>query len=178
MVLRASVAGPSVRHSPNPILRQLALLVAAATLLTGLAKADTFVAELELEDGGSQRVLYAAPERPRAALIMLPGASGMVEIGMDGTIRRMRENFLLRTLPLWQAQGFAVVALSPPNGMSLLGHRHTAAYAATIGQAIDLSAAELQLRCGWSAPARVRPPRSAAAPGSAAGSPALSWPRR
>lgn len=103
----------------------------------GAATAETFVADLELEDGGSQRVLYAAPEKPRAALIMLPGASGIVEIGMDGTIRRMRENFLLRTLPLWQAQGFAVVALSPPNGMSLLGHRHTAAYAATIGQAVD-----------------------------------------
>jgi hypothetical protein len=61
----------------------------------------------------------------------------MVEIGNDGSIRRMGGNFLLRTLPLWQAQGFAVAVLSPPNGMSLLGHRHTPAYAATIGQAVD-----------------------------------------
>jgi pimeloyl-ACP methyl ester carboxylesterase len=112
-------------------------LAAAGAFLMGSAAAETLVADLELKDGGSQRVLYAAPEKPRAVLIMLPGASGMVEIGMDGTIRRMRENFLLRTLPLWQAQGFAVVVLSPPNGMSLLGHRHTAAYAATIGQAVD-----------------------------------------
>ena len=36
----------------------------------GAATAETFVADLELEDGGSQRVLYAAPERPRAALVM------------------------------------------------------------------------------------------------------------
>jgi hypothetical protein len=49
----------------------------------------------------------------------------------------MDGNFLLRTLPLWRAQGFAVAVLSSPNGMSLLGHRHAPAYAATIGQAVD-----------------------------------------
>ena len=122
------------------ILSGLILAIGAGMLLdaAGLpARAETFVTDLPLEDGGSQRVLYAAPERPRAALIMLPGGNGMVEIGTDGSIRRLGENFLLRTLPLWQAQGFAVVALSPPNGMSLLGHRHTAAYAVTIGQAVD-----------------------------------------
>jgi hypothetical protein len=97
--------------------------------------AETFVTDLPLEDVGSQRVLYAAPENPRATVIMLPGGNGMVEIGNDGTIRS--GSFLLRTLPLWQAQGFAVAVLSSPNGMSLLGHRHTAAYAATIGQAVD-----------------------------------------
>jgi pimeloyl-ACP methyl ester carboxylesterase len=97
--------------------------------------AETFVTDLPLDDIGSQRVFYAAPEKPRAALVMLPGGNGMVEIGNDGTIRS--GSFLVRTLPLWQAQGFAVAVLSPPNGMSLLGHRHTAAYAATIGQAVD-----------------------------------------
>ena len=68
---------------------------------------------------------------------MLPGGDGIVQIGDDGTIRRMGEGFLLRTLPLWQAQGFATAVLSPPNGMSLLGQRHTSAYAATLGQVVD-----------------------------------------
>ena len=93
--------------------------------------------DLPLADGGVQRLLYAAPDNPRAALIMLPGANGMVEIGQDGTIRRMGQNFLLRTRPLWQSHGLTVVVITPPNGMSLLGHRHTPAYAATIGQAVD-----------------------------------------
>jgi hypothetical protein len=83
------------------------------------AIADTLVVGLPLEDGGSQRVLYAGPPNRRAALIMLPGGNGIVEIGNDGSIRRMGGNFLLRTLPLWQAEGFAVAVLSPPNGMSL-----------------------------------------------------------
>jgi pimeloyl-ACP methyl ester carboxylesterase len=109
------------------------LLMAAAPSAT----AETSVTDLPLEDVGSQRVLYATPENPRAVLIMLPGGNGMVEIGNDGSIRRMGDSFLLRTLALWQAQGFAVAVLSPPNGISLLGHRHTPAYAATIGQAVD-----------------------------------------
>ena len=122
---------------PKSTLSRPALAVAAGMLLMGPATGETLVTDLPLQDGGSQRVLYAAPANPRAALVMLPGGNGMVEIGNDGSIRRMGQNFLLRTLPLWQAHGFAVAVITPPNGMSLLGHRHTAAYAATIGQAVD-----------------------------------------
>ena len=121
-------------------LSRLARAVVAGMLLMGQASAETFVTDLPLEDVGSQRVLYAAPANPRAALVMLPGGNGMVEIGNDGSIRRMGGSFLLRTLPLWQAQGFAVVVLTPPNGMSLLGYRHTPAYAANIAQAVDFVA--------------------------------------
>jgi hypothetical protein len=103
------------------------------------AAADTIVTELPLDDGGIQRVLYTSPANPRAALIMLPGGNGMVEFGPDGAFRRMGGSFLLRTLPLWQAQGFAVAVLTPPNGMSLLGYRHTPAYAAAMGQAVDFA---------------------------------------
>lgn len=119
-------------------MRWLALAVATAMLPAPAATgAEILIAELPLEDGGNQRVLYAAPANPRAALIMFPGGDGRVEFGKDGSIRRMDGTFLLRTLPLWREQGFAVAVLSPPNGISLLGQRHTSAYAATIGQAID-----------------------------------------
>jgi pimeloyl-ACP methyl ester carboxylesterase len=125
---------------PKSTLSRLVFAVAAAMLLVTSASpvtAETDVTDLPLEDFGIQRVLYAAPSNPRAALIMLLGGNGMVVFGNDGSIRRMGGSFLLRTLPLWQAQGFAVTVLSPPNGMSLLGYHHTPAYAATIGQAID-----------------------------------------
>ena len=82
------------------------------------ARAEPVVTELPLEDGGIQRMLYVAPENPRAVLLMLPGGNGMVEFGPDGGFRRMGNSFLLRTLPLWQARGFAVAVLAPPNGMS------------------------------------------------------------
>jgi hypothetical protein len=108
------------------------------------AAAEPVVTELTLEDGRLQRVLYAAPENPRAVLIMLPGGNGMVEFGPDGGFRRGGDALLLRTLPLWQARGFAVAVLTPPDGMSLLGYRHTEAYAAAIGQAVD----DLKRRAG------------------------------
>src|SRR5437763_2234302 len=110
-----------------------ALLLSASVVP---AAAESSVTEVTLEDGGIERVLYSSPARPRAALIMLPGGNGMVEFGLDGSFRRTGESFLLRTLPLWQAQDFAVAVLSTPNGMSLLGYRHTPAYAAALGQAV------------------------------------------
>ena len=157
------------------VMAAIRILAIAATLLAAMpAAAETTVTDLPLEDIGSQRVLYAAPENPRAALIMLPGGNGIVQIGKDGSIRRMGGGFLLRTLPLWQAQGFAAVVPSPPNGMSLLGQRHTPAYAATLGQVVDFVRGHAKSRSGSSAPARARPPRSAPPPGSATRSRASS----
>ncbi|MGE0258993.1 MAG: alpha/beta hydrolase [Alphaproteobacteria bacterium] len=111
------------------------LLIAFATVPSGAA--GPVVSELTLEDGGIERMLYAAPENPRAVLIMLPGGNGMVEFGPDGGFRRGGEGFLQRTLPLWREHGFAVAVLTPPNGMSLLGYRHTPGYAAAVGKAVD-----------------------------------------
>jgi len=166
---------------PKSTLSRLVLAVAAGMLLivpASRATAETFVTDLPLEDGGSQRVLYAAPAKPRAALVMLPGGNGMVEIGNDGSIRRMGQNFLLRTLPLWQAQGFAVAVITPPNGMSLFGHRHTPAYAATIGEAVDFVRSRANVPVWLVGTSQGSTPRSAAAPDSAARSRESSWPRR
>ena len=70
------------------------------------------VTELPLEDGGVERVLFVSPAS--AILIMLPGGNGMVDFGPGGTFRGMDNSFLLRTLPLWQEQGFAAAVLSSP----------------------------------------------------------------
>jgi pimeloyl-ACP methyl ester carboxylesterase len=51
----------------------------------------------------------------------------------------LANNFLVRTLPLWTAQGFAVAILGSPNNQSLLGERHTPVYAAAIGRAVDFT---------------------------------------
>jgi len=117
------------------IYRAVIFLLANMAALT--ARAETFVTDLPLAEGGMQRLLYTAPPNPRAAVLMLPGGNGMVEIGPDGGIGRLGANFLLRTSPTWQAQGFAVAVVTPPNGMSLLGYRHTPAYAAQLGEVVD-----------------------------------------
>ena len=88
--------------------------------------AQNIAADIPLTSGASQRVLFAGPPNPRAILIMFPGGSGIVDI-------------LVRTLPLWLTQGFAVEILGSPNGGSLLGQRHATGYVAAIDRAIDFA---------------------------------------
>src|SRR3954467_9914228 len=112
----AARTGPSERRGRDGGDQMYRMLCAAAGLTILIAPvltraAEPVLIEATLEDGRLQRVLYAAPENPRAILLMLPGGNGMVEFGPDGGFRRMGDSFLLRTLPLWQAQGFAVAVL-------------------------------------------------------------------
>jgi pimeloyl-ACP methyl ester carboxylesterase len=118
-------------------------LAAGIILCSGLIalvqplSAQNFAADVPLGSGGSERVLFAGAAAPHATLIMFPGGSGIVGVSADGATTNL--NFLVRTLPLWLAQGFAVEILDAPNGTSLLGQRHTSGYAAAIDRAIDFA---------------------------------------
>ena len=119
-------------------MRRFAAVVVFCLALIGNARsasAQNFATDIPLPSGGSERVLFAAPASPRAILIMFPGGPGIVGIAASGTTTNL--NFLVRTLPLWLAQGFAVEILDAPNGTSLLGQRHTAGYVAAIDRAVD-----------------------------------------
>jgi pimeloyl-ACP methyl ester carboxylesterase len=117
------------------------LLVLATVAIIGCvrpASAQAVAADVPLESG-SERVLFAGPSNPRAILIMLPGGDGIVEIGNTAAGGRLANNFLIRTQQLWLGQGFAVEILGSPQNASLLGQRHTPAYAAAIDRAIDFA---------------------------------------
>jgi hypothetical protein len=117
------------------------LWLAVAITLSWLCRpalAQAIAADIPLETG-SERVLFAGPANPRAILIMLPGGDGIVEIGNTAAGGRLANNFLVRTLPLWLGQGFAVEILGSPQNASLLGQRHTPGYAAAIDRAIDFA---------------------------------------
>jgi pimeloyl-ACP methyl ester carboxylesterase len=116
---------------------QLAVLILA--LLAAPTSAENIVADVPLAGGGSERVLFAEPTNPPAILVMLAGGDGIVEISNSGAITGLRGNFLLRTQSLWLGKGFAVAILGPPNGISLLGQRHTPAYADAISRAVDFA---------------------------------------
>ena len=81
--------------------RSVAGVVGVAALIASgsPAAAEPTVAELPLESGGIQRVLFVSPANPSAALIMLPGGSGMVDFDPGGMFRQLGNSFLLRTLP-------------------------------------------------------------------------------
>src|SRR5438105_4104845 len=78
----------------------------------------------------------AAMGTPMAMAATASQASGD-GIGPSGTATN--RNFLVRTLPLWVAQGFAVVILGSPNGAPLLGQRHTPDYLAAIDRVVDFA---------------------------------------
>ena len=122
-----------------PSLRLIPLIVAALATagIAGSALGQTIATDVPLPTG-SERVLLSAPAQPRAVLIMLPGGDGIVDIGQTAAAGRLSLNFLVRTLPLWLAQGFAVAILGAPDNRSLLG-RHTPGYAAAIDRAIDFA---------------------------------------
>jgi predicted alpha/beta-hydrolase family hydrolase len=114
----------------------------AAMFLLALAEtaaAQNVASDIPLAGGGSERVVITIPANPTAILVMFAGGDGTVEISDTGTIYRYGANFLLRTRPLWLAQGFAVEILGAPNNTSLNGQRHTDAYAEAIAHAIDFA---------------------------------------
>lgn len=118
--------------------RTLLLLMAAVVVWSCRpAAAQGTAADIPLADGGVERVLFAGPANPRALLVMLPGGDGILNIGTTAASGQLASNFLVRTLPLWLAQGLAVEILGSPQNQSLLGQRHTPAYAAAIERAVD-----------------------------------------
>jgi pimeloyl-ACP methyl ester carboxylesterase len=122
--------------------RVLPIAQLAALILGQLAaptSGQNIVADIPLAGGGSERALLAGPTNPPAILVMLAGGDGIVEISNSGAITRLGGNFLLRTQALWLGKGWAVTVLGPPNGASLLGQRHTPAYADAISRAADFA---------------------------------------
>ncbi|MHB8286862.1 MAG: alpha/beta hydrolase, partial [Caulobacteraceae bacterium] len=89
------------------------------------------VFDLPLQGGRHQRVLYAAPPRPSATVVMLPGGSGNVGEERDGDIRH-DDNFVVRTRAMWVAKGFAVLIPDTIDGVNLRGVRSSPQYASLV----------------------------------------------
>jgi hypothetical protein len=114
------------------------LFAAFALAVLGLpAAAQAIVQDVPTASGG-EKVLFASPAgTPRAILFMFAGGDGNVSFNAANQIVRVGSNFLLRTQSLWLAQGFAFATLA--SDVSLMGRRHTAAYADNIARAVDFA---------------------------------------
>ena len=87
------------------------------------------VLAVALAAGGTVRALLLRPDRPRAALVMLPGGDGEIGIAADGAVARA-DNVVIRTAALWLARGYAL--LIPDAGGNLRGTRSSPAYGAAV----------------------------------------------
>jgi pimeloyl-ACP methyl ester carboxylesterase len=89
-------------------------------LLSGLLmplRAQTVpqVVDIPTRPGVTQRFVYLASGQPRAAVILLAGGHGGLQIFPNGSFKWGEGNFLVRTRGLFEQQGLAVAVVDAPS---------------------------------------------------------------
>lgn len=91
---------------------------------------------------------YVAPAAPQAVLLLLAGGGGHLRLDAQGCPRALTGNSLVRSLPLFQAQGYATALLDAPSDHEgedgLSGFRTAPGHAQDLGRVI----ADLRQRSG------------------------------
>jgi pimeloyl-ACP methyl ester carboxylesterase len=104
--------------------------VAASTLLSCICFAvqaqQSRVVDIPTRPGVTQRFLYVAPAKPKAAAVLFAGGHGDLEIDSSGRLARLKGNFLVRSRDLFAEQSIAVAVVAPPSDRrDLSGFRQT-----------------------------------------------------
>lgn len=73
------------------------------------------VVDISSRPGVSQRILALFPPEPKAAVILLAGGHGGLQISANGAFKWGEGNFLVRTRQLFADQGFLVVVVDAPS---------------------------------------------------------------
>jgi len=113
-----------------PGIRRFVSFIALCALAAGAAaQVQTRVVDIPTRPGITQRFLYLAPERPRAAVMLYAGGDGGLRIQSGQTITRLGGNFLVRSRSLFTDTGLAVAVMDAPsdrqNGPHLTAFRQT-----------------------------------------------------
>ena len=119
------------------------LCTALVTLLfsiTAGAQLAEQVVDLPTRPGVTQRMLIVMPPEPKAAVILLAGGHGGLQISSTGSIAWGKNNFVVRTRQLFAAQWLAVAVLDAPSDRQsppyLSGFRQTVEHAKDLKAAI------------------------------------------
>lgn len=121
--------------SPHTLKR---LLVAALAALLPHAQAQTSqtVVDLPTRSGVTQRMLVIAPPEPKAAVVLLAGGHGGLQLFPNGSMKWGEGNFLVRTRQLFADQGLVVALVDAPSDRQsppyLQGFRQTPEHAADL----------------------------------------------
>jgi len=78
------------------------------------------VVDIPTRPGVTQRFLYVAPDKPKAAAVIFPGGAGEFHVDADAKIERQAGNFLVRSRALFSERGIAVAIVTPPSGRANL----------------------------------------------------------
>jgi hypothetical protein len=105
------------------------------------------VLDLATRPGVTMRTLLIVPPSPRAALILLAGGNGGLQMGADGILRS--KNFLVRSRELFAMQGMVVAVVDAPSDRQsppfLAGFRQTPEHATDLGTLVSWLKSEYKL---------------------------------
>ncbi|MBI5016899.1 MAG: alpha/beta hydrolase [Deltaproteobacteria bacterium] len=100
------------------------------------AQTQQKVVDIPTRSGVSQRMLVLSPLEPKAAVILIPGGHGGLQIRQDGSLRWGEGNFLVRTRQLFAEHGLIVAIVDAPSDRQsppfLSGFRQTPEHVADI----------------------------------------------
>jgi len=79
------------------------------------AQTTAQVVDIATRPGVTQRFIYLAPDKPRAAVILLPGGHGGLQVFPNGSLKWGDDNFLVRMRELFAQKGLAVALVDAPS---------------------------------------------------------------
>lgn len=127
----------------NGMMKSISALCLMFCLNLAYAQTPEKVVDIPTRPGVTQRMLVLTPAAPKAAVILLAGGHGGLQISSDGAIHWGRDNFLVRARQLFANQGFLVMLVDAPSDRLsppfLRGFRQTPEHLADIKAVIAWS---------------------------------------
>ncbi|UCU98695.1 alpha/beta hydrolase [Acidovorax radicis] len=116
--------------------KQLICIAALALSFTAMAQQQPTVVDLPTRPGVTQRMLVITPPEPKAAVILLAGGHGGLQIFQNGAFKWGEGNFLVRSRQLFADKGLMAVVVDAPSDRQrppfLNGFRQTEEHAADL----------------------------------------------
>ena len=111
-------------------------IAALALSFTALAQPQPTVVDLPTRPGVTQRMLVITPPEPKAAVVLLAGGHGGLQIFQNGSFKWGEGNFLVRSRQLFADKGLMTVVVDAPSDRQrapfLNGFRQTAEHVADL----------------------------------------------
>lgn len=116
-----------------------ALLVSLLSLVVHAQTMQTVV-DIPTRSGVTQRMLVLRPPDPKAAMILLPGSHGGLQMFPNGSLKWGDGNFLVRSRQLFADQGLVVAVVDAPSDRQswpyLAGFRQTPEHVADLKEVV------------------------------------------
>jgi dienelactone hydrolase len=117
-------------------IKQLAATSILALSFVATAQTTQKVVDIPTRPGVTQRMIVLTPLEPKAAVVLLPGGLGVLQIFPNGSMKWGDGNFLVRTRQLFAERGLMVAVVDAPSDRQsppyLGGFRQTPEHAADL----------------------------------------------